>query len=129
MLTSPPFDETKSGLSPTIPHKKATIDSSCTGLRAPANLKFTLIYPISRQPLAVISKCQVFTDLMRFKKTYSFPFAFYAFSCDFHKIILVSKQDGYMIKEKNASHFPCPHLEMGEGAARAKVFYITALPL
>lgn len=100
----------KSDLSPTIPHEKTTIDSSCTGLRAPDTLKFTLIYPISHQPLAVFSKCQVFTDLMRLKKPCSFPFAFYAFSYDFHKITWVSKQDGHMIKEKNASHFPSPHL-------------------
>lgn len=58
----------------------------------------------------------------------SFPFAFYAFSCDFHKMILVNKQDGYMIKEKKkASHFPSPICR--EGTARAKVFYVTVLPL
>lgn len=66
---------------------------------------------------------------MRLKKHALFPFAFYAFSCDFHKMISVTKQDGYMIKEKNASHFLSPIYRCREGAVRAKVSYITVFPL
>lgn len=45
-------------------------------------------------------------------------------------MILVSKQECYMIKEgKNASHFHSPVCRCREEAAQTEVFYTTVLPL
>lgn len=45
-------------------------------------------------------------------------------------MILVSKQECYMIKEgKNTSHFHSPICRCREEAAKAEVFYTVVLPL